>query len=186
MGHCMKVSETGIQTLRFSLKICHGHMCLKLEKVWKIWKKGKAENKSSKQTGLFGFSFTWYVHQNKLAGEEYPLETLSVSTEMDIIYTTKLYIQRWQNMLTLADISADRALHNLLERPYIIFWKDIIFRGFLFVWKQELKMGFSKHILLLQHHQFKSNNSETHSFSHLSLLSNTPSSKVLTRSISSV
>lgn len=98
-------------------------------------------------------------------------------------FTTKLYIQRWHNTLTLSDISADRALHNLLEKPYVIFWKAIIFK-ILFVWKQGLKMGFSKHILLLQQHQFKSNNSGTYSFSHLSLLSNTPSSKVPPRSIS--
>lgn len=93
------------------------------------------------------------------------------------------YTHRDDTTLTLSDISADRALHNLLEKPYVIFWKAIIFK-ILFVWKQELKMGFSKHILLLQQHQFKSNNSGTYSFSHLSLLSNTPSSKVPPRSIS--
>lgn len=35
----MKVSETGIQALRFSLKICHAHMCLKLEKYEKYERK---------------------------------------------------------------------------------------------------------------------------------------------------
>lgn len=67
-------------------------MCLKLEKVWK---KGKAESKSS--PGLFGFSFKWYAHQDKLAGNDYPLETLSVSTEVVTIYNQIIHTEMTQH-----------------------------------------------------------------------------------------
>lgn len=98
MGCCTKVSETGIQALRFSLKSHYADMYLKLEhKInfksfsWeKVWKKGKAENKSN---WFVQFFVKWCNHQCNWDNDEHPLGTLSVITEMVTVYNQVIYTE---------------------------------------------------------------------------------------------
>lgn len=134
MGCCMKVSETGIQALRFSLKSCHAHMCLKLEhKIefqllsWeKVWRKERQKKKSSQWFVQFSLQVIqspkqprwWWTPSGDTVWQHkdgHHLQPNYVYSRDDIT----LGMREWRNkrketakpkyIIKAADLSADRA-----------------------------------------------------------------------------